>query len=132
MIGPFASARKLPLRVACLGEMEYPQDDPVYRTYSVPDTLKLAECTSLAEAIACVEQLASLENIPTGDDDAVGFTPRLFFIRDGEGCLSLAGEPWHRGVKWCDPLASDGEAPLVVDAASKLRGEASIEVDWAN
>ena len=46
--------------------------------------------------------------------------------------LVLAGEPWQRGVRWCEPVASDGEAQLVVEKASKLRGEASFEAGWDN
>jgi hypothetical protein len=59
--------------------------------------------------------------IATGEDDALGFLPRLLIVRDDEQCLVLAGEPWQRGVRWCEPVASDGEARLVVEKASNAR-----------
>ncbi len=92
----------------------------------------LDQCYSLDQAIACVEGIARLERIDTGEDNALDFEPRLFVVLDDEQCQVLAGEPWQRGVRWCDPVASDGEARLVVEKASKLRGEASIEVGWDN
>ncbi|SMH27933.1 hypothetical protein [Mesorhizobium australicum] len=131
-IATLTAARKLPLRVDCLGEIEYPEDDPIYGSYTVPHTVELAQCASLAEAIACVERLARQDEIATGEDGALGFLPRLFIVRDGEHCLVLAGEPWRRSVRWCEPVASDGEARLIVEKASKLRGEASFEAGWDN
>lgn len=127
-----AAVRRFPLRVTCLGEIEYPEDDPTYGSYTVPDTITLAACDTLDAAIACVERFARQDDIPTGDDDALRFRPRLFMIRDGEQCLVLAGEPWRYCIRWCEPVASDGEARLVVEKASKLRGEASFEAGWDN
>ena len=100
--------------------------------YSTVTTIELAQCGSLDEAIAFVEGIARQSRIVTGDDDAIGFQPRLFVVVDGEHRQVLAGEPWQRGIRWCDPVASDGEARLVVAKASKLRGEASLEAGWDN
>lgn len=132
LIASLGAARRFPLRVACFGEIEYRQDDPVYDTYTMPHTVALAECASLDEAIACVERYARQENFPTGEDDALGFLPQLFAVLDGEGNLVLTGEPWLHGVKWCDPVTSDDEARQVVEEASKLRAEASAEAGWDN
>lgn len=132
LIASIGATRRLPLRVTCHGEIEYPQDDPVYGTYTMPGTVTLAECASLDESMACVERHAQQEDLPTGEDDALGFLPQLFTVLDGEGNLVLAGEPWRHGVKWCDPVASDDEARQVVEQASKLRAEASAEAGWDN
>lgn len=131
-IAALTAARKFPLRIDCLGEIEYPEDDSIYGSYTVPHTVELAQCASLAEAIACVERLARQDEIATGEEGALGFLPLLFIVRDDEQCLVLAGEPWQRGVRWCEPIASDGEARLVVEKASKLRGEASFEAGLDN
>lgn len=48
------------------------------------------------------------------------------------GAFAQGVEPSHRSVRWCDPVASDGEARLVVAKASKLRGEASSEARRVN
>ena len=127
-----AAARKFPLRITCLGEIRYREDDPVYGTYTVPRTVELAQCDSLDAAIASVERIAGQDRIVTGDDEAVDFEPRLFVVIDSEQCQVLAGEPSRHGIRWCEPVASDGEARLVVEKASKLRGEASFEAGWDN
>lgn len=131
-VAALLASRKFPLRVTCLGEIEYPEDDPIYGSYSTVTTIELAQCGSLDEAIAFVEGIARQSRIVTGDDDAIGFQPRLFVVVDSEHRQVLAGEPWQRGIRWCDPVASDGEARLVVAKASKLRGEASLEAGWDN
>ncbi|MGV6876578.1 hypothetical protein ACUSIJ_28410 [Pseudochelatococcus sp. B33] len=131
-VAALAAARKFPLRITCLGEIEYPEDDPIYGSYTMVHTVDLDHCDSLDEAMACVERIARQDRIDTGDGDALDFQPRLFVVVDGEQCQVLAGEPWHRGIRWCDPVASDGEACHVVEKASKLRGEASFEASWDN
>ena len=35
----------------------------------------------------------------------------------------IAGEVGSQGINWCDPVASDGEARSVIEAASRLRGQ---------
>lgn len=127
-----AATRRFPLRITCLGEIEYPEDDLTYGSYTVPDTITLAVCDTLDAAIACVERLVRQDDMPTGNDDALRFLPRLFVIIDGEQCLVLAGEPWRYCIRWCEPVASNGEARLVIEKASKLRGQASFEADWDN
>lgn len=131
-IAALAVAPRFPLRITCLGEIRYPEDDPAYGSYTVVQTTDLDQCDSLNAAIACIERAVGQERIDTTEDDALGFEPRLFVVLDNEQRQVLAGEPWHRGVRWCDPVASDGEARLVVEKASKLRGEASFEAGWDN
>ena len=131
-IAALAVARRFPLRITCLGETRYPEDDPAYGSFTVVQTVDLDQCDSLDAAIASVERIVRQERIETGEDDALGFEPRLFIVLDNEQRQVLAGEPWHRGIRWCDPVASDGEARLVVEKASKLRGEASFDAGWDN
>ncbi|MEO5326415.1 hypothetical protein PV773_24160 [Mesorhizobium sp. CC13] len=126
-VAALAAARKLPLRVICLGEARYLEGDHHSSAYSAPRTVTLTECDSLDSTIATVERLARQDRIEIGDDSAVGFLPRLFIVHDDEQCQVLAGEPCGGTIRWCDPVASDGEARRVVETASRLRGEASIE-----
>lgn len=128
----FAEARRFPLRVRCLGEIDYTQNDPIDGPYPVPRTIDLAQTASFSEAIAHIERLARQDTIVAGKESSFTFVPRLFFVVDSEHSFVIAGEPWQRGVKWCDPVASDGEARLVVHSASKLRGEASREASSNN
>lgn len=122
-----AAARRLPLRIVCLGEARYLEGDDHPCAYAAPRAFTLAECDGLGSAIAAIEQFARQDRIEIGDDSAVSFRPRLFIIQDDEQCQVLAGEPREGAIQWCDPVATDGEARQVVQAASRLRGEALIE-----
>ena len=126
-VAALTAARKLPLRITCLGEARYAGNNPDLDSCTLIRTVDLGQCSSLDDAIACVERLSGRDHLETGEGDAMTFKPRLFVVIDGEQCQVLAGEPSHRSVRWCDPVASDGETRLVVAKASKLRGEASSE-----
>lgn len=128
----FAEARRFPLRVRCLGEIDYAQDDPADGVFPVPRTLDLALSASLSEAIARIKRSVLQDIVAPGGECCFRFIPRLFFVVDDEQCLVIAGEPSHGSIKWCAPVASDGEARLVVHTASKLRGEASREAGSNN
>lgn len=119
------TAPSLPLRITCLGEAHYCDGDPTSRAYSAPRNVALATAGSIAGAIAAVEVLAGQDRIDIRDDSAVSFTLRLFVVVDDEQCQVLAGEPDGHGVKWCEPVASDGEARLVISQACDLRRAAS-------
>lgn len=119
------NAPSLPLRITCLGEAHYCDGDPASRAYSAPRNVALATAGSIAGAIAAVEVLAGQDRIDIHDDSAVAFTPRLFVVVDDDQCQVIAGEPDGHGVKWCEPVASDGEARLVISQACDLRREAS-------
>ncbi len=118
------AACQLPLRIICLGEAHYLDGDQGSCAYSAPRTVMLSEADSLAGAMASVQLLACQGRFGAIDDSAVGFTPRLFMILDDEQRQVIAGEPDGRGIRWCEPVASDGEARSVVAEASKRRGEA--------
>lgn len=126
-LAALAGARKLPLHISCLGEAHYLDGDEMGCAYSAPRTVALSEADSIASAMASVELLARHGQIGSVDHSAVSFTPRLFIIVDGEQCQVLAGELGERGIRWCDPVASDGEARSVVAEASALRGQAMRE-----
>ncbi|PZR87556.1 MAG: hypothetical protein DI537_25910 [Stutzerimonas stutzeri] len=119
------TAPSLPLRITCLGEAQYRDGDPASCAYSAPRSVTLATADSIVGAIAAVAFLAHQDELNIRDDSAVSFTPRLFVVVDDEQCQVLAGEPDGHGVKWCEPVASDGEARLVISQACDLRREAS-------
>ncbi|GGB12849.1 hypothetical protein GCM10011491_45790 [Brucella endophytica] len=125
------STRKFPLRITCLGEARL-EDNPLYGSSTVLDTVELGHCGSLDEAIACVERIAGQDYIDTGDDEVTDFEPLLFVIVDREECQVLAGEAVRRGVRWCEPVASDDEVRLVTEKMGQLRDEAFFEASWDN
>lgn len=131
-IAMLAHARKLPLRVACIGEARYLDDESATDDFCAARTVVLGACESLDDAMAFIERLSRQRRIDIRDDSAVSFSPRLFTAQDDEHCLVIAGEAGPNGVIWYDPVASDGEARRVVQAASKLRGQAFRETGSGN
>lgn len=131
-IAMLAHARKFPLRVACIGEVHYLDDESAADDFCAARTVVLGECGYLDDAMAFIERLSRQRRVDIRDDSAVRFSPRLFTVQDDEHCLVIAGEAGPNGVRWCDPVASDGEARRVVEAASKLRGQAFRETGSGN
>jgi len=132
VIATLALAGKLPLTITCLGEASYLDDASAVGDYSTARSAVLGVCDSLDDAIAFIGRRALRRRIDIRDDSAVSFSPRLFTVMDEEHCLALAGEASPHGIIWCDPVASDGEARQVVEAASKLRGQAFRETGSGN
>lgn len=119
----------LPLRIACLGEVRYLDGDPTSCSYEAPRIFELVHVDTLAGAIAAIERLARQDRLYIRDDSAIGFKARLFIVRDDDDCQVLAGEPDGHGIRWCEPVASDGEARFVVAQACRLRAEAICEAN---
>ncbi|MGV6876253.1 hypothetical protein ACUSIJ_26695 [Pseudochelatococcus sp. B33] len=121
-----------PLYTSCQGQVEYPEDDPIFGTYYVRITLELGERGSIPAAIAFAEDRLARDDFPTDDDDALRFWPDLFQIVDDEQRTVLAGQVWGNGIKWYHPVESDSEANEVKEEIERLRAEASSEASWDN
>lgn len=120
---------RFPLRISCLGEARYLEGNPASCAYSAPRIVALAHADSLAGAISAIERLARQDRLFIRDDSAIGFKARLFIVRDDDDCQVLAGEPNANGIRWCEPVTSDGEARFVVAQACRLRAEAICEAN---
>lgn len=118
--------------VNCTGKTHYPEDDPIFGTYEIEETVNLGECTSISDAIAFAEARMASDDIGPDHDDAVSFSPGLVRVVDGDQRLVLAGEVWGAGIRWCMPVTSDDEARQVADDASRLHAEACFEAGWDN
>ena len=114
-------ARKLPLRVTCLGAASYDDDDDVH---SFDHTVPLGTRQSPEEAMDLAILRVSRGDIHAGRDDRLRFRPRIAVIQDSEYGLVLAGEVRAGIILWRQPVASDAEARRVVTEASRLRGMA--------
>ena len=121
MIAMLAYARKFPLRVTCIGQAHYSED--ASSDFCVPRTVVLGEYSSLINAMTFIKGLVREGHVAIRDDSVISFSPRLFTVRDDEDCLVIAGEVGSQDINWCDPVASDGEARSVIEAASRLRGQ---------
>jgi hypothetical protein len=111
-------ARRLPLRVSCLGNI-----DPDGADAPREQGLALGEVICPEEAMRLADLL-----VPRGDDRGAvalpGFQPRLVVIEDRTQGLVLAGAIRAGIILWQPPVASDAEARRIVTEASSLRGQA--------
>lgn len=111
-------ARKLPLRVSCLGRIGLngaaaPQEH----------SLALGEVTCPEEAMRLAARVVSKGDYP-GTVALSDFQPRLAVIEDRAQGLVLAGAIRADVILWQPPVASDAEARRIVTEASLLRGQA--------
>lgn len=126
------SAAKYPLRITCFGVATFIDDDPDAEAISFDHTLRLAECRSLDSAIAEADRRIADRDFGAAGNGAWIYAPRVIAILDAEGGLVMGGEVRGSAIRWCDPIASDGEARKIVTEASRLRGQAFIEAGRSN
>ncbi|MCU7371056.1 hypothetical protein PEC18_09300 [Paucibacter sp. O1-1] len=122
------------LTITCRGEIEYPEDDPVYGTWWTPHLVTLGECGLIEEAMALAStHLAKDEFDLNSEIDALGFRPELVLIRDALGRLVLTGHAITGGdIRWGEPVTSDAEIAAIAQQVDELRGEAFYEAGWDN
>lgn len=118
--------------VCCKGQAKYPEDDPIYGTFSMENVVDLGAFDSLDQAIAVIEVRTARDDIEAASEDAMSFSPRLFKISDDNGRLVLAGEVHGDTVSWCIPVVSDEEEEQLSAKIEALHAEASFELGWDN
>ncbi|MCA3519754.1 MAG: hypothetical protein IOC87_06155 [Rhodobacter sp.] len=111
-------ARRLPLRVFCLGSIS-PDDADAPRGHC----FALGEVTFPEEAMRLAARVVSKGDYP-GAVALPGFRPHLAVIEDRAHDLVLAGAIRAGVILWQPPVSSDAEARRIVTEASGLRGEA--------
>ncbi|NGQ93004.1 hypothetical protein G5V65_19100 [Rhodobacter sp. HX-7-19] len=111
-------ARRLPLRVSCLGRIS-PDDAEAPRE----QCFSLGEVTCAEAAMRLAAQLVSKGDYP-GAVALSDFQPRLAVIEDRAHGLVLAGAIRAGVILWQPPVASDAEARRILTEASGLRGQA--------
>lgn len=132
LISHLRSAAKYPLRITCFGVATFIDDDPDAEAISFDHTLRFAECRSLDSAIAEAEHRIAERDFGTDGNGSWTYAPRVIAILDADGGPVTGGEVRGSAVRWCDPVASDGEARKIVNEASRLRGQAFIETGRNN
>ena len=90
-VAALTAARKLPLRITCLGEARYAGNDPDLDSCTLIRTVDLGQCSSLDDAIACVERLSGRDHLETGEGDAVA---------DDVEIVQAAPAPAAGGTTW--------------------------------
>lgn len=121
------------LFVSCEGEIEYPEDDPIYGTYWMGAALDLGRCGLIEEAMALAAAAIQADRFDLGDDsEAISFSPEYIEIVDERRRLVLAGRVRGYKIDWCEPVLSNVEALQVRKKVGELRSEASFEMGWDN
>lgn len=128
---PYALSDIYPLRLTCEGRVQYPEEH-TYGTYWLDFTVHLGEHHRIEDAIFAATRNLADARFSLDDDEAFGFSPDLFVICDQVQRLVLAGEVWGRGIKWCEPVASDDEVVRLRAEVSQTYKEASFEAGWDN
>lgn len=132
VVAGLARASRLPLEVTCLGDVEFPGGGFAHGGYAYEQTVMLTRTTCLDVAIAHAENRVEEDALTDVPDGASGFVARLIVIQDDEKRLVLAGKVHARCISWCPPVATDGEARLAVEKASRIRADAAYEADRNN
>ncbi|CAM5277625.1 hypothetical protein ATER59S_00344 [Aquamicrobium terrae] len=130
-IRPLGPSDIFPLTLICEGRVQYAEEHS-YGTYWVGHTLPLGEHHHIKDAISAAARILAHGSFCPHDDEALGFSPDLFVIRDQMQRLVLAGEPWGSGIKWCEPVATDGEIARLRAEIEQTYREASFEAGWDN
>ncbi len=119
--------------ITCAGQIEYPEDDPIYGTYWMGATLDFGECGLIEEAMALATAKVDADRFDLGDDtEALGFSPEFITVHDDQGQLVLAGRVCGSGIEWCPPASSRAEADRIRRQIDDLQQEASFEHGWDN
>lgn len=119
--------------VICQGEIEYPEDDPIYGTWWTSHALELGQCGLIEDAMSLADTHISQHDFDLSDDDeALDFSPELVILLDRQQRLVLAGQAWGNGIRWCPPVTTDDEARQIAKEVVALRSEASYEAGWDN
>jgi hypothetical protein len=112
------SARRLPLRVSCVGSIDpYGSDAPPERCLALGQVPCPEEGMRLADLAVFLGDYLGAVALP-------GFQARLVVIEDRNHGLVLAGAIRAGVILWQPPVASDAEARRIVTEASRLRGQA--------
>lgn len=121
------------LLVSCEGEIEYPEDDPIYGSYWMGAALDLGRCGLIEEAMALAATAIQADCFDLGDDsEALSFSPEYVEIVDERHRLVLAGRVKGYQIDWCEPVSSSVEAHEVRKKVGELRSQASFEMGWDN
>lgn len=130
-IRPLGLADIYPLMLSCEGRVQY-REDHCYGTYQVGLTIHLGEQHRIKDAISTAALILAHDSFSLDDDEALGFWPDLFVVRDQMQRLVLAGQAWGRDIKWCEPVASDDQIARVRAEVDQTYEEASFEAGWDN
>ncbi|MDN8554971.1 hypothetical protein [Citrobacter werkmanii] len=132
--------------VEVTGRMYYPEDDPVYGTYSCEETLTVCEAATINEAATRLLQLYESDNWPIRDENIdyydanlghdcgpVDFYPYTVKIVDRHGRLVLGGNfRSGNGINWFPPVIDSQAIAELEMQRERLLSQAAYEHGWDN
>lgn len=112
------------LFVSCAGDIEYPEDFPIYGTYWIGTTLNLGRCGLIEDAMALAGSHVATDDFDlSGSPEALSFCAELIQIHDESKRLVLTGRVSCRTIDWCDPVSSSAEVIEVRRKIDELQSE---------
>src|SRR3546814_14789951 len=79
--------------VTCQGNVEYPEDDPVYGSWWTPQTLVLGKCGLIEDAMSLANTRVLHHDFdPTDASDALSFAPKLIIEIGRASCRERVGQ----------------------------------------
>ncbi|WP_052118552.1 hypothetical protein [Erwinia oleae] len=134
--------RQFEIRVT--GMTEYPEDDPIYGTYYLEETLTVCEFSTISGAVEKLVLLYETDSWPIRDegedyyDSDLGhdcgprsFSPRFAQVYDRQNRRVLCGD-FSRGLVWFKPLTTPQDIATLQAKQCSLREEAAFESGWDN
>lgn len=132
-----------PITVRVSGRMEYPEDDPLYGTYTIQTTMQLTKSDSITEAVNAVAEAHKNNDWNIRDpkrdyyDEDFGrdmgpirFYPNAVEIVDKDNVRVMAGH-FKSGLTWETP-ATDQEITRIQEQIHSLKEESSFQRGWDN
>lgn len=121
--------------LTCMGEFEYPQDDPQNGTYKLEGYVLLGSFGLIEEAISMAQTRISKDPFPvSAESHALAFYPEQVYInfKYSTGKLVLSGTVRHQQINWCYPPESSSEEADLEIRIADLNSKASFESGWDN
>lgn len=121
--------------LTCMGELEYPQDDPQYGTYKMDGYVVLGSFGLIEDAISMAQTRISEDPFPvSAESDALAFYPEQIYInfKSRNGKLVLSGTVRNQQINWCYPSVSSSEEADLEIRIADLYSRASFESGWDN
>lgn len=137
--------RQYPFLVYVTGQVEYPEDDPLYGTYVTEGTFLVGKAKTIHDALECAKEAFTrgewivqdeegrdefVDHLRGRDQGPVSFSERTIEIRDKGDRLVLTGNA--RTLEWHRHLTSPDEIEKIKAQQKDLYQKASYESGWDN
>lgn len=130
--------------VRVIGMTEYPEDDPIYGTYSCEEILTVCESSTISGAVGKLVHIYETDSWPIRDENEdyydsdlgrdcgpLSFSPRFVAVYDCDNRRVLCGD-FSYALVWFKPLMTPRDIATLQAKQCSLREEAAFESGWDN